>query len=156
MEEISVVEVPPLQVLGIRERGKYEKIKDMIMTVIQYAMEKGIPVTGPPIFLMHETSHEEALKADQEGNADIEIAWPVSGKVAGRGAIRNYTLPGGIMAKMVIRGPYEESGPAYERLFTWIRQNKKEIAGPIRELYLNDPREVPPEEILTEIYIPIA
>ena len=28
----------------------------------------------------------------------------------------------------------------------------KRIAGPVRELYLNDPREVQPDEILTEIY----
>jgi effector-binding domain-containing protein len=27
--------------------------------------------------------------------------------------------------------------------------------GPIREIYLNDPREVSPEELLTEIYAPI-
>jgi effector-binding domain-containing protein len=29
------------------------------------------------------------------------------------------------------------------------------MAGPPRELYLNDPQEVPPEEILTEIDWPI-
>ncbi|MDD3248518.1 MAG: GyrI-like domain-containing protein [Methanosarcina sp.] len=29
------------------------------------------------------------------------------------------------------------------------------IFGPVREVYLNDPREVPPEEILTEIYAPL-
>jgi len=28
----------------------------------------------------------------------------------------------------------------------------KRIAGPVRELYLNDPREVQPDEILTEMY----
>ena len=29
------------------------------------------------------------------------------------------------------------------------------ITGPTREIYLNDPMEVPPEEILTEIYAPV-
>jgi len=29
------------------------------------------------------------------------------------------------------------------------------MAGPIREIYLNDPFEVPKEELLTEIYAPI-
>jgi effector-binding domain-containing protein len=156
MEEILVVEVPPLQVLGMRERGKYEKIPGMIMNIIQYAMEKGITVSGPPIFVMHETSREEAMKADQEGTADIEIAWPVEGTAAGKGAIRRYILAGGTMAKLVHRGPYEACGPAYQRLFSWIDQNKKRIAGPIREVYPNDPREVAPDEIMTEIYIPIA
>jgi effector-binding domain-containing protein len=29
-------------------------------------------------------------------------------------------------------------------------------AGPPRELYLNDPQEVPPEEYLTEVQVPVA
>ncbi|MGB9941250.1 hypothetical protein [Methanosarcina sp.] len=29
------------------------------------------------------------------------------------------------------------------------------MAGPVRELYLNDPREVQPDEILTEVYAPL-
>ncbi|GAH06344.1 unnamed protein product, partial [marine sediment metagenome] len=38
--------------------------------------------------------------------------------------------------------------PVYEK-------NNKRIIGPIREVYLNDPREVGPEETITEIYVPI-
>ena len=34
-------------------------------------------------------------------------------------------------------------------------KNGKKIVGPIREAYLNDPREVRLEEALTEIYVPI-
>jgi AraC family transcriptional regulator len=30
------------------------------------------------------------------------------------------------------------------------------VAGPTREVYLNDPKEVPPDELLTEIYAPVA
>ena len=59
------------------------------------------------------------------------------------------------MAKTVHRGPYEACEPTYAKLFAWIGENGKRIAGPLREVYLNDPKEVPPEEILTEIYAPI-
>ncbi len=31
-----------------------------------------------------------------------------------------------------------------------MKENAKELAGPIREAYLNDPREVGPEGMLTE------
>ena len=60
------------------------------------------------------------------------------------------------MAKIVHRGPYEECEPTYDRLFAWIARNGMSITGPIREAYLNDPREVPQEEILTEIYVPVG
>ena len=59
------------------------------------------------------------------------------------------------MARIVHKGPYEECGPTYEKLFAWIKENNKKIVGPTREVYLNDPKDVSPEEILTEILAPI-
>ncbi len=56
---------------------------------------------------------------------------------------------------IVHKGPYEECSPTYEKLFSWIAEKGKRIVGPIREVYFNDPREVPPEKILTEIYAPL-
>ena len=56
------------------------------------------------------------------------------------------------MARILHKGPNEQSAPTYKTLFTWIAENHKRITGPTREVYLNDPRKVPPEEILTEIY----
>ncbi len=58
------------------------------------------------------------------------------------------------MAKILHKGPHEECILTSEKLFSWIAENGKRIVGPIREIYLNDPREVPPEEITTEIYVP--
>ena len=60
------------------------------------------------------------------------------------------------MARIVHKGPFEQSAATYRQLFTWIAQQHKKIVGPTREVYLNDPRKVPPEEIVTEIYAPIA
>jgi len=37
-----------------------------------------------------------------------------------------------------------------------LKGDQKCISGPIREAYLNDPREVGPEEILTVIYAPVS
>jgi effector-binding domain-containing protein len=38
----------------------------------------------------------------------------------------------------------------------WIEENGKKLSGPIREAYMNDPREGGPEEILTVIYAPVS
>lgn len=156
MSEISVVEVKPQIVVGMRKRGKYELIAQMIPKVCQYVVEKGAQIQGPPIFLCHEITIEEVKKADAEGNADVEVVVPVSAKVEETDEIKFYELPGGKMAKIIHKGPYEDCEPTYERLFAWIAENSKKVVGPIREIYLNDPREVPKEEILTEIYAPIA
>jgi effector-binding domain-containing protein len=36
-----------------------------------------------------------------------------------------------------------------------VEQNGRETAGPMRDVYLTDPEQVPPEEYLTEIQWPV-
>jgi AraC family transcriptional regulator len=156
MEEITIVTVPPKTVLGIRKKGHYRQIAELLPEIAIYAMEKGIPLTGHPVFLCHESSKEEALTADREGNADIEVAFPVPpGSRPGPG-MNVYTLPGGRMARIVHLGPYEACEPTYLKLFTWLEKRGMKITGPVREIYHNDPREVSPDEIMTEIFAPVT
>jgi len=103
MEEITIVTVPPQTVLGIRKKGHYRQIAELLPEIAIYALEKGVPLTGPPIFLCHERSKEEAMNADREGSADIGVAFPVPpGSRPGPG-MNVYTLPGG-----------------WPGLFTWV------------------------------------
>ncbi len=60
------------------------------------------------------------------------------------------------MATTVHRGPYEEITLAYHTLTGWIPGNGYEIAGPPREVYLNDPQTVAPEELLTRVEFPVC
>jgi effector-binding domain-containing protein len=155
MEEVTVVEVQPQKVIGMRKRGKYQKIGEMIRGLYQYAMAIGLKPLGPPVFVCHEAGMEEAMKADNEENADLEVVVPVEGEVEDTEEVKFYELPGGTMAKITHKGPYEKCTGAYEKLFGWIAANGKNIAGPTREIYLNDPRQTSPEELLTEIYVPV-
>jgi effector-binding domain-containing protein len=153
---ISIVDVPPMEVLGTEKTGTYALIPELLMTVLNYMLEQKIPIAGPPVFVCHETSPEAAKGANAKGTARVEIAWPVSGHAPGAGNIRKYTLCGGRMVNTVHKGPYETCEPTYLEVFAWIKEQNLAISGPIREIYPNDPMEVPPEEILTEIYIPVG
>ena len=160
MTDITITKVTPQTVLGIRRKGFYqEQIPQQIMELFQYVEQEGIEVAGMPVFVCHETSVEEALRAAEEGNADIEVAVPVA-PVAITGEspddIACYELPGGTMVKAIHKGPYETSEATYTEVFAWIGAHGKEISGPIREIYLNDPGEVAEEDILTEIYVPVG
>lgn len=157
MHEITVVELSPQQVLGMRKKGAYREVAVMLPRIFEYAFSKNIHIAGYPTFLWHETTIEEAQKADKNESADIEVAVLVAGTIElpMDGEIGLYELPGGKMAKIVHKGSYEECIHAYEELFSWIAEQGRSIVGPVREVYFNDPREVPPEEILTEIYAPL-
>jgi len=145
-----------MEVLGTEKTGTYALIPELLMKVLNHMLEQNIPIAGPPVFVCHETSPEAVNVANAKGTARVEIAWPVDSPVHGRGDIRKYTLSGGRMVHTVHKGPYDTCEPTYLQVFTWIREQNLTICGPIREVYPNDPQEVPPEEILTEIYIPVT
>jgi len=155
MNEITVVKVHTQKVIGIRKRGKYELIAQLLPKLYEYATSQGAEFTGPPIFICRERTVDEVMKADKEGNADIEIAFPIKQEIQETQDIKCYDLQGGTMAKIIHKGPYEKCAPTYEKLYAWIQENGNTITGPTREVYLNDPNEVGIEEALTEIYAPI-
>ena len=155
MSEVTVKDVKPQLVVGMRKRGTYAEIGSMIATVCQFAAGSGAGIMGRPTFVCHETP-KQAMKANEESNADVEVVIPVTRKVTGTDRVTCYELPGGQMAMIVHKGPYEQCAPTYKRLFAWIAENHKKVVGPTREVYLNDPHKVGSEEILTEIYAPIA
>jgi effector-binding domain-containing protein len=156
MNEVTIVEEKPQLVAGMRRRGHYKEIAKMFPALFGYIVSRDAIIVGPPLYLWHEKSVEEALKADEAGNADIEVCVPIAKKVPENNEIKCYEISGGKMAKITHKGPYEESVSVYERLFAWLEENGCKLTGSIREAYLNDPKEVAPEEILTIIYAPIS
>jgi AraC family transcriptional regulator len=156
MIEISVVDEKPQLVAGMRRIGHYKEVAKMLPALFQYVVTQNAIIAGPPLYLCHEKSVDDALKADEAGNADIEVCVPIGAKIPENDVVRCYVLPGGKNAQIVHKGPYEACVPAYERLFAWLEENGLKLTGPIRESYLNDPREVAPEDILTIIHAPIG
>ncbi len=156
MSDVTIVEVPAQLVLGIQRRGRYSEIPVALGEIVHYAMSHGAELIGMPVAMMHEIGKDAAVKADREGTAVIDVAFPIAQLVESSDIVKCYELPGGEMAKIVHKGPYEACESAYHALYAWVVDHGYMISDPTREVYLNDPREVPPEEILTEIYAPIV
>lgn len=156
MEPIALIEVPDQQVLAIRRRGSYRIVPELLSLLFEFVFKKQVAVAGMPMLILHEKSKEEAEEADRTGTADVEVAVPVNSLVRPEGEIISYNLAGGTMARIIHMGPYETMAESYERLFAWIAERGLGITGPIREIYHNDPREVKPEEIRTEIQAPVG
>ncbi len=65
------------------------------------------------------------------------------------------TLPAIRTVSVVYRGPYPGVEAGYNQIFSYARENNLETLLPSRELYFNDPAEIPEEELTTEIQVPI-
>ena len=106
----------------------------------------GVELTGSPFAIYHNMDM---------ANLDVEMGFPVSRKVAGKGRVKAGTLPGGKAAVTLHLGPYERIHEAYDRLKGFVQQRGLELEESCYEVYLDDPNETPPDELKTEIYFPV-
>ena len=149
---VEVKEVPPARVATVHVHTNLSRIgrdvEEGFGKLMMRLGSAGVFPSGPPCIVYHDVIDE-----DTEG--DLDICIPVSQDLEPDGQVEMTEIPGGSVAFTVHRGPYDEIGPAYHTLSGWIQDHGHEMAGPPREVYLNDPREVPAEELLTEIDWPI-
>jgi AraC family transcriptional regulator len=68
------------------------------------------------------------------------------------------TLEGGPCAVLHFKGPYSGLAAAYQYLYgPWLAENKVELRdAPSFEVYLNDPTTTAPDDLLTDIHMPLA
>lgn len=87
----------------------------------------------------------------------FEAGYPVEGKIkiSEGGEVKISELPGGKAAKVLHVGPTEKTEAAYKEVEEWIIKNKKIKSGPPWELYLNSAATTKPENLKTEIFMPI-
>jgi AraC family transcriptional regulator len=74
-----------------------------------------------------------------------------------QGDIAVQTLSGGDYAVTTHIGPYDKLGQTYAKLYgQWIVQSGRELwSEPCLEFYLNDPESTDPEDLLTDIHVPL-
>jgi DNA gyrase inhibitor GyrI len=75
-----------------------------------------------------------------------------------RRMLRVLVIPGGDYAVTTHFGPYQKLGETYAKLLgQWLPRSGRELRStPCFEVYLNDPQSTEPEDLLTDIYAPLA
>ncbi len=125
--------------------GVFAAIPEGFDTVFRRLQQADVEPSGIPFTIFHQPP-------DAEGPGVVEMCIPVAGAAA---AIPTAEIAGGPVAAVVHKGPYDEMGPAHEALANWIHEHGHRTVGPTREIYLNHPSEVEPDDLLTEIQWPI-
>ena len=81
-----------------------------------------------------------------------------SAEQANSANLESLNIQGGEYAVLRFVGPYAQLETAYQWFYgKWLPDSGKEMANkPYFEEYLNDPKDTPPGELVTDIYLPIA
>jgi len=150
--EVTVKTVKDQPVLATRKHTTMRTIGDDLRAgfgqLVRALGTSGATTDGAPFVVYHDV-------IDEQTDGDIEMCLPVTSAVELEGDVYSTTLAGGAVAFTVHHGPYQEITPAYHTITGWVQDHGHQFAGPPREIYLNDPTLVAPEDILTEVQWPI-
>jgi AraC family transcriptional regulator len=77
--------------------------------------------------------------------------------IAAEAPLERRTIDGGDYAVLRHKGPYADMYKAYQWLYAeWLPASGRQLRDTVMfEEYLNNPRDVAPTELLTEIYMPL-
>ncbi|MCD8194524.1 MAG: GyrI-like domain-containing protein [Tannerellaceae bacterium] len=81
----------------------------------------------------------------------------IPGPVRTSGRFTSQTIEGGLYAVFTHKGPYQELEALYCSIYRyWLLNSNYQLRDTLHfEKYLNDPDKVSPQQLLTEIYIPV-
>jgi len=147
--------VPERKVLYVRKTGSYSTAAtEAWEAVCRYAYSQKL-VTKDSTMIGIGLDDPDITEADRlRYEACITIDKPV--KPSGEIGVR--TLDGGTFAVFLHKGPYERLSETYRAIYSkWLPESGEKLRDmPCYEVYLNrDPRRTKPENLKTEIFVPL-
>jgi effector-binding domain-containing protein len=155
--EPVIKNIPGMRVISKRGRGPVPQliismVQDICGQINSPSNQRGnVSIAGYPMTIYHDPAEEI-----DASNVDIEIAFPITGRISVDPGFEVKTVPAHKVVSVLHTGPYSECEGSYAKAMDFIGKNKLAVAGPFRELYMNSPEEVPESQLLTEIQVPIV
>jgi AraC family transcriptional regulator len=153
--EVRTCTLAPMKVAFLRHVGPYhgEALAGTWDRLLSWAGQRGLLGPGAQLLgIDHDNPH--VTPADKlRYDACVVTTRPVQPE----GDIGFQEIPGGEYAVVTHTGPYERLPETYARLYgDWLPQSGREPAeAPGFTLYRNSPPDTAPEDLVTDIYVPL-
>ena len=152
---IDIVDFDETKVAVLEHRGPSDLLNDSVSQFIAWRKQsKQSPVASSKTFGIAfddpKTTPPEKFRFDLCGSVEAAIAPNSQGVI-------NKTIPGGRCAYIRHLGPYEQMDDKVRRLYgEWLPKSGEELRDfPCFFLYINLFPEVPENELITDIYLPL-
>jgi AraC family transcriptional regulator len=147
--KVETKEMPELRVVTVRHIGSYQGISEAFERLGTIATAAGLSQDmGAVLMAIYHDDIEKTPPDQLRSDAAVTVAegMPIP---AGLGELR---ISAGRYATTTHVGPYQTLGEAWARL----KRDARTRGGPSYEIYRNTPAQVPPDKLVTELYLPIA
>ncbi len=146
--------LPERPALGLLHKGPYNEIGRTFDRLFMTLQAENLITHVRGMFGRYVDDPTSVAPADLRSYACVFV----DSTTLAANSLERFTAGGGAHGVLVYKGPYAAMQPAYDRLFgTWLPQSGREARdAPVLEIYLNTPMDAAPQDLLTEICLPIA
>ncbi len=147
-------QLPAMRLATLHHRGAYNRISEAFARLGEIAGRAGLFTSKPTMLALYYDDPETTAEAELGSDAAVVVA-------------ENAKIPEGLAEKRIAAGrfactthvgPYEQLGDAWARFMGhWLPASGERMGeGTTFEIYVNNPIEVPKEQLITELYIPLS
>ncbi|CDY76646.1 transcriptional regulator, AraC type; possible DNA gyrase inhibitor [Caballeronia glathei] len=155
MHPVEIRTHAPFTVAAVEHRGPYMNIGQSFETVSHWLARRGRLDNEARWLGIYFDDPDAVAESDLRSQACVELAQPRG--IEFEAPVSRVEVAGGDFAVLTHVGPYAQLCFAYQWLYgEWLPHSGRETGdAPVHEVYLNDPRETPPTELVTEIWLPV-
>jgi AraC family transcriptional regulator len=153
MHPVHIRTEPTRRLAAVPHKGPYFEINRAFQTLSTTMAQRGLfGHAGHMVGVFYDDPQTVPLQ-DLRSHAGFEI----SGEVALDPPLEAVVLEGGRQAVLTYTGPYAGLPAAYDQLYgAWLASSGEEPAdAPSFEVYLNSPLDTIPDQLITELHLPL-
>lgn len=150
---VEIREVPRVRLAGMDHKGSYMQVGKAFETAYTHLAAQGLAQPGTRWLAVYYDDPFAVPEAQLWSRAGLSLP---PGALA-KPPLLPFELGGELCAVLRHQGPYATMRAAYQWLYgDWLVQSGREPANlPVFEEYLNNPRDTPPAQLLTDICLPL-
>jgi AraC family transcriptional regulator len=150
MTPVDIRHYPPVELAGLLHRGPYDEIGRTFARLCPPLDAAGVPYRGPGYAVYHDGKDVPRSELRSHAAIVIDPGTPLPS------SHERLALPGGRVAILTHRGPYDGIAGAWDALYRWLEQSgEAEADAAPYDRYLNGPEDTAPENLLTELCLPL-
>lgn len=150
--DVRIETVDPMKVAFVRHVGPYHEVGAAWQTLMGWAGQRGL--LGSQLQTLGICHDDPDVTPVDKIRYDACLV--VGDQVEPQGDIGVQEIGGGEYAVTTHRGPYEKFGETYATLCgQWAPRSGRELRAPSLEFYRNSPMDTAPEDLVTDIYMPL-
>lgn len=153
---VQIVNEAPIQIAQIRHSGPYEQLSPKFDELWRWVEAYSVPVKRCIGIYWDNPEFVPPQQLRSAACAELPFGYAPEGLAGTK--IELGTLAGGEYAVTRFIGPYEQLGPVWSQFTNEIERNMRRTISenPAFEVYVNDAATTPPQQLITDLYMPLA